>query len=209
MLKLTYDHGDFQFVEQTPVMELELDATDGSGVSLELYADKPCRIVLKGPDGDALQLAEGTTIKQAFSTVGFFSLEVRCTPSTKYAIRVFVLDNLDSEMNSGEPAVLQPVQDYDQKIDLAVQKRLIKELAATGFAMEDIQELITGLNEDDTLEFDDEEDLPSEAEMLDIIETARAEAQRRSTQSEGDETPRIEEPQDGPQGDPDEQSTDS
>lgn len=194
MLKLTFDAGDWQFIEKQKVMEKELDLTNGSGVSIDIFADKPVRVILETPEGEHILLAEGQRVALDCNTRGFSKLLVHAPPESSYAAKVFVTFDRMSEHNTGQQVVLEPSLDRDARIDIAVQKQLIRELAAQGFNRDDIGDLLSGLNSDEDLDFDDEDDLPTEAEMEEMIIEAQRQGEEEEILDVDDDEPPVDPP---------------
>lgn len=174
MLPYKLEAGEFQFVEGQAIMSYPLEPVYGSSINLTLYGDKKCRVAFLGIDDEILHFVEGQTLKFDQQILGFSKMEIRCTPSTSYAVRAYVNDLQNSEYNDGIPVVLTPDITYDQRVDQEAQMAVVREMSGLGFSQEAIMDLLTGLNtNDDDLDFEDEEDLPSEAEMAEMINEAR------------------------------------
>lgn len=197
------DFNEWQFVTNQTLMTHPLDAKGGSFVDLCVYAEKKVRLFLVNTESqDKLLVAEDDTIQFKQTVVGFDQLQIRTTQTNDYAVKLFVSTNATAETVSSETAVMLPQMDYDQRIDIEVQKRLITELAAQGLDQDHIVDILEGLNADDSdLEFDDDIDLPTEAEMDELIAEARnrpvieddieddANASRGASQSSNEEQP--------------------
>lgn len=185
MLQLTINYDDFQFVEQQTQMAYPLDALGGSQVELTVYADKEIKVWVENTDTeDQMMLAIGQTIPRTiFETIGFNLLKVKSSAATTYGIRLYVQNSLQSEQNDGIPVVLEPLTEDEMRFERSVQQALIRDLSAHGADPELIEDLLTGLNADEE-DFDlDDDDMPSEAEMNEMIDEARRRAQQEAEEA--------------------------
>lgn len=189
MIRYKIDHGDFQFVEQQSVMSMALDP-NGTGIDLTIYANKKVKVLLSNSEtGDTLQWEEGEKVTSSQEVIGFDLMSIHTTPSTKYAIRAYVTFAIEGEANDGQPVVLEPDVSEDMRIERAAQQLVIREMAAAGFDASDIEDLLTGLNSNEELDFEDDVSMPSEAEMNDLIDQARLRAAQQAAEaSNGEET---------------------
>ena len=195
MLMLTLDWGDYQFVKDQTSVSKEINP-EGTNIDLKLFASRKVSVLLKQKDGDTLHWMEGETLEARTSVYGFHEIAIHCTKSTDFAVRLLLGLNLE-EVNSGEPVVLLPTED-EMRFERTVQHAIIRDLAAHGADQELIEDLLTGLNSNEDLEFDDEVELPSEAEMNELIDQARLRAAEEAAdgdnEAEGGGDPKVSEP---------------
>lgn len=170
---------EWQFVHNQSQMSFPLNPAGGTEIDIWLFSDKKVHVLLvNSVTDDQLQLTEGEHINIIYKTLGFDSLVVKAPNRSDYAIKLLVTNDLSSEANDGETQqILTPDELPDLRINREIQQRVIQELAGAGFSGSDIQDIIDGLNSNEfDLEFEDDDDLPTEAEMNDMIDSARVHA---------------------------------
>lgn len=178
MIRYKLDRNDYQFVEGQTEMSLDLDCEGGSQIEITYFSNEPLIVKLSHTDGDEMIVHVGMQLNAArYSTRNFDTLVIAGEASAKYGIKVTVNNCADKELNDGVPVIMRPLENSDLKLERAVQHTIIRELVAGGADRDFIEDLLTGLNEnDEDLEFDDDVDVPSEAEMNDMIDQARIRA---------------------------------
>lgn len=169
---------EWQFVDNQSLMQFPLDSVNGSGIELRLYSEKPVTVAFyNSVTDDKLLFAKGTDLSISEKTIGFDTLQILGPNANSYAVQLYVSDQLEGEFNSGEMAVLEIGADYNAALDREVQHALIQQLASTGFGQDEIQDILDGVNAQDfDLDFEDEDSLPTPAEMDEMITLARANA---------------------------------
>lgn len=185
MLNLTLDWGDFQFVSDQTSMSRDINP-EGTRIDLKIFASRKVQVILAHENGDMFHWAEGETLELSRLVRGFNSVKIACTKSTDYAVRLLMDLEVRSETNSGEPYVMQP-DETELRFQRQVQHAIIKDLVAHGADQELIEDLLTGLNSDEDLEFEDDDlELPTEAEMNEMIEEARQRAAEEAAEETDD-----------------------
>lgn len=166
---------ELQIYEGQLVMAFPLEPDLGSQVEFNLWATKKVQVWLIGTDPVSeldleMQIAEGDYLHINEQLYGFHTIQLRQTPSTIVGLSAHVTTT--GEVSDPEPSAFEPSQLIDSRISEEARRDVIQTMHALGHDREQIMDLLTGLNEDEDLSFDDEEDLLSEAQMADMIDEA-------------------------------------
>lgn len=188
-----FNADEWQFITNQELMETPLDKTHGAKIHVTLYSAEPVTVYLRNSDRDEkLLLAKDTHVNLEVQTLNFDYFAIESPAENDYAVKLFLKDHVQGERNSGEAVVLEVGEVYNARLEREVQMTMIRQLASAGFGTGEIQDILDGLNSDEDYEFEDDDALPTEAEMDDMIAMARenaAEPLTEPTTDPDDSTP--------------------
>lgn len=186
---LKHDHGDYVFAEGSTEYGIEwpFEAETGElftsvGISAEIWADDHVRLVV-AKNGDELCIGNGRSFNIDKQFIGFDTLFLRAKKQTKIAYKIRLKFSGDQEDTDDTPVVLGAPPDRDPVMDARARQLLHARMLQMGVDNATAQDIVDGLdNLDDDLEFDEDDDLLTDAEL----EDAEAETNLLSQQETDD-----------------------